>query len=152
MQNLKTLYVHRPLLNAKELLKWAESQGFEKILDPSDMHVTIAFSKDEVNWNQFKPRESKITIKLNSSTTKQLGEDAIVVAFDSDLLQKRWKEFRDGGCSWDWPSYQPHVSITYHGSNLNLKNVKPYTGTLVFGPEIFKEVDLDWKEKVKNEQ
>jgi 2'-5' RNA ligase len=151
MQNLKTLYVYRPLLNAKELEKWAESQGFEKILDPSDMHITIAFSKENVDWKNFKPRNSRVSIKLNSSTIKQLGEDAVVVAFDSDILQKRWKEFKDGGCSWDWPTYQPHVSITYHGSKLDLKKLKPYNGELVFGPEIFKEIDPDWKEKVKDE-
>jgi len=52
------------------------------------------------------------------------------------------------GASWDYNYYQPHVTITYDGGDLNLHDVKPYTGSIVLEEEIFKEVDLNWDEKV----
>jgi hypothetical protein len=146
----KTLYVHRPLLNGNDIIKWAKQQGFKKTLLPSDMHVTIAFSKNSVDWKQFTPKNTRITIEVNDSIIKPLGDEgAVVLKFDSNILQKRWAEFRKGGASWDWPEYQPHVSISYNGNGLDLKKMKPYRGKLIFGPEIFKEVDLGWKDKVK---
>jgi hypothetical protein len=42
------------------------------------------------------------------------------------------------GASHDFDEYQPHVTITYEGSDLDLSKVEPYRGELVFGPEIFR--------------
>ena len=46
----RTLYVSRKLLNAKAVIAWAKSQGFETTLPAADMHVTIAFSQTPVDW------------------------------------------------------------------------------------------------------
>jgi hypothetical protein len=49
--------------------------------------------------------------------------------------------------SHDFDEYQPHVTITYEGSDLDLSKVEPYRGELVFGPEIFAEVVDDWEQR-----
>jgi hypothetical protein len=54
--------------------------------------------------------------------------------------------FKDAGASWDYDDFKAHVTISYN-SKLDLKTVKPYTGRLVFGYEVFKPLDPDWKPK-----
>lgn len=144
----KTLYVNRPLLNVDEFVSWAKNAGFKNTLKEKDFHATIAFSKKAVNWDVFHPQNNKITISGGKRTVSPLGDEgAVVLKFESTELYKRWKEFLTGGCSWDYDSYQPHVSITYDGSSIDLKKIEPYNGKLIFGPEVFKEVDLNWKSK-----
>lgn len=146
----KTLYVDRPLLNGEQLVEWARKAGFDKVLDPSDMHVTIAFSRGVVDWANFKPKTDTLRVlSTDNRSMIPLGDKgAVVLKFSSSRLQSRWKEFVDGGCSWDYPGYQPHITITYNGDTEKVDKT-PYNGPLIFGPERFKEVELDWEKKVK---
>lgn len=138
----KTLYVHRKLLNAAELIKWAKDQGFDKTLTPGDLHVTVAFSKDAFDWSNIDPDPNDVTISGQSfRKVDALGADgAVVLHFSSAVLKNRWKEFIDAGASWDFDKYRPHVSITYDGGNVDLASVEPFIGELKFGPEIFSEI------------
>ena len=52
----KTLYVSRQLLDAEHFINWAKEQGFNEI--KNDPHVTLAYSREPVNWSQFRPHES----------------------------------------------------------------------------------------------
>jgi hypothetical protein len=142
----KTLYVRRQLLNGKAVTDWAKAQGFPTTL--FDLHVTIAFSKEPVDWKKFTPAQDNLEIKGGERSVEALGEngDAAVLSFESADLTKRWNEFIDGGASWDWPSYQPHVTISFKADGVDLASIEPYDGTLVFGPEEFAEVNEDWKD------
>ena len=48
----------------------------------------------------------------------------------------------EAGATWDWPEYQPHISIQV-GGNVDLSKVEPYQGKIVLGPEIFEELRED---------
>lgn len=138
------LYVSRDLLNADEFVDWAKSKGFKNILKPEDIHITIAFSREEVDKSKLEPSLKNIKISGGKRTVSKLGDDgAIVLKFESAILHNRWKYFVENGCSWDYPTYQPHISITYDGTDLNLNKIEPYYGKLHFGPEIMKKLDLD---------
>jgi hypothetical protein len=52
------------------------------------------------------------------------------------------------GASHDFDSYQPHVTISYAGSDIDLSKVEPYRGELLFGPEIFAAVVEDWEKSL----
>jgi hypothetical protein len=147
----KTLYVHRKLINGDEFIDWAKSQGFTKTLEPNDLHATIAFSKKELDWNNLTPEHflNKVRIKGGKRSVVPLGnEGAIVLKFESPMLTREWNYYISNGASWDWESYQPHVSITYKDPDVDLSKVTPYKGELLFGPHVMKELDLNWKEKV----
>jgi hypothetical protein len=142
---IKSLYVCRPLLNGEEFIEWAKSQGFTKTLSLDDFHVTIAFSRSAVDWDSLIPQKSTIVVNGHMRTVESLGDDgAVVVKFQSDFLPKRWQEFKDAGASWDYETYQPHISVTYDGDGIDLSNVQPYTGSIVLGPEKFEELNLDY--------
>jgi hypothetical protein len=147
---MKTLYVNRPLINATTLIEWAKSVGFKTTLPGDDMHVTLAFSKTPVDWDALTPESQNVAVEGGGRKIERLGEQgAVVLRFDSPELTKRWKEICAAGAAWDWPEYKPHVTISYDAVDLDIESVQIYDGPLDFGPEQFKEVDLDWASKVK---
>lgn len=140
----KPLYVYRPLLNGEDVVKWAKESGFKTVLDPSEMHVTIAYSRVPVDWDQFGDEIEYLSV-LDNYSIKQFDGGATVLSFKSALLQKRWQEFIDGGASWDYPEYQPHVTISYKAEEIFMSMIQLFRGVLHFGQEVFKDLDLDWK-------
>lgn len=144
----KPLFVSRPLLNTQAINRWAAEQGFTSTLG-DDAHVTIAFSKQPVEWRQFAPQDNQLTIRGGQRHVQRLGDEgATVLRFASAALQQRWQAFCDGGASWDYDDYRPHLTISYNGHHLDLSQVTPYAGELIFGPERFKVVDEDWASKI----
>lgn len=143
----RTLYVRRDLKNADELVRWAKGQGFKTTLSADDMHVTVCYSKEPVDW--FRAWQDGPEIKVPKGGPRQIakfGEGAIVLLFASDQLQWRHQHFMDIGASFDFNEYQPHVTITYEPGDVDLEKVEPYQGELQFGPEVFEEIDEGWKD------
>ena len=138
----KTLYVSRPLKNAAEFIKWAKAQGFEKPDKASEMHVTIAYSEKEIDWTDIPDAPEELVVPAGDRTVEPLGDDgAVVLKIQSKDLAARHKEIKDAGASWNHTGYRPHVTITYEPGDVDLDEVEPYDGELVFGPERFKTVD-----------
>ena len=148
----RSLYVSRKLLNADELVAWAESQGFKNIVPAASMHVTITASREPVDWMKIDPAwdgpDGKGTLTVPAGgprVVEALGaNNAPVLFFASWELNYRHGVMREAGASWDFDSYQPHVTISYDTSDLDLSKVEPFTGQLRFGPEIFTEFVESW--------
>lgn len=157
----RSLYVRRQLLNSGDLIAWARKQGFESTIPASEMHVTVAFSRDPVDWirvGEEYPENERGEMRVapgGPRLVERLGEagDAVVLMFASSRLSWRHCQIRDAGASWDWPEYQPHVTVAYVSTGeLDVSKMEPYRGELRFGPEIFEEVDEDWKARVVGSQ
>ena len=150
----RTLYVRRDLLNGSDLVAWAKGQGFATTLEPDDMHVTITFSRRPVDW--MKMGESwggdangELIIKPGGPRlVEKLGPSAVVLLFASAELSWRHDDMMVAGASFDFDRYQPHVTISYTGAPADLTQVEPYRGELRFGPEVFEELEEDWKSGV----
>lgn len=150
---LRTLYVCRHLLNSDELLRWAREQGFKAPLAAKDLHVTIAYSRKRIDWMAVGEgfqgdSKGELIIKPGGPrVVEPIGSDgAIALKFASSELAWRHMEIREAGASWDHNEYQPHVTITYDGADVDLDKVVPFRGALRFGPELFAEIDESWKE------
>jgi hypothetical protein len=153
----KTLYVCRHLLNADDIKAWAKKQGFETCLPNDMMHVTVIHSKQEVDWDKTTPLEDDLEVKNKKKHPRSLqkfGEkkDIVVLTFYSKELSKRHKELRDIGCSFDYPQYKAHITITYDGKDVDIAGMEPYEGVLEFGPESFDEISDDFKESFEEEK
>lgn len=148
------LYVNRPVLNAAEIIAWAKAQGFEQTITPDDMHVTVAFSKAPVDWMKageaYSNREDGgVTVRPGGPRMLEtFGQGAVVLAFNSSDLSWRHMSLREIGASWDWPEYQPHITITYNSGDLDLSKVEPYRGQIILGAEIFKPIKAEWMKDV----
>jgi phage-related protein (TIGR01555 family) len=154
----KPLYVQRKLLNAADLIAWAKAQGFKSTLPAGDMHVTVLYSRTAVDpmkmgetWSG--DEKGNLIVKPGGPrAVEKLGENAVVLLFASSELVWRHKSMVEAGASHDWDEYQPHVTISYEvPGGVDLEQIKPFTGELRFGPEIFEPLDLDWKAKVSEE-
>lgn len=106
------------------------------------------YSKAEVDWPE--AEDDRLVIQSNRDRiVVPLGDKgAVVQKFYSKALSRRWKELCDHGCSWDWPEYQPHVTITWNANHIDLTKVEPYTGPIMLGPEVFEAIDESWKDKI----
>lgn len=145
---LKTLYVHRKVLNASSIVDWAKSQQLSSILPPKEFHITQMFCKSEFDWSLV-PRKKNI-IKLPESNNRKISMfgDAFVIQLSSKYLQRRWKEFMDNGTTYDFSSYKPHLTVTFSMKYVP-DDIEPFTGPIILGPEIYKEVNLEFKKKLK---
>ena len=149
--------MQRKLLNGGDLARWAKDQGFKTTLDPSDMHVTVLYSRNPVDpikmgtgWGG--DEKGNLTVKPGGPrAVEKLGMDAVVLLFASDDLSWRHRQMVEAGASHDYDEYQPHVTLTYDAGDVDLEAIKPFTGELRFGPEIFEPLDLDWKSKITEE-
>jgi cation transport regulator ChaB len=136
------LYGCRPLLNAQDLIDWAKSKGYVTTLEPDDMHVTIVYSRTplpmpntdgEATWGL-----GTVVVRGGNRSMMSLGDgSASALVIDSVDLISEWNHYRSMGASWDWPSYMPHVTISYAGGPVD---IEPYTGDLVFGPIQFEQI------------
>lgn len=157
----RSLYVQRKLLNAAEFIAWAKAQGFETTTPADDLHVTIAFSRAPVDWMKAgeawdwnEPKDGKLVVPPGGARiVERLGDKgAVVLLFNSSTLSYRHEEIKRAGASFDFPEYQPHVTITYKApADLDVRKVEPFRGRLEFGPEIFEEVTDGWETTVTEE-
>jgi len=136
------IYMYRPVLNAEEILTWAASQGFTSALEPDDMHVTVVFSRRPFSIDYSESARShsaigysNIVVQDDARSVVPLGDKgAVVLKLTSDELQTEHAYFCEQGASWDYPEYQPHVTITYQGGDLPIARVEPFTGPIILGP------------------
>ncbi|WPE22487.1 anti-CBASS protein Acb1 family protein [Shinella zoogloeoides] len=145
----RTLYVRRDVLNASEVIKWAEGQGFTDIVP--DLHVTITYSRTPVDWMKMGDNWSDngkggLTIPAGGPRLMEAFGDngeAKVLSFASSALSWRHEDMKRNGASSDREDYQPHVTISYAAGGPDLSSVEPYRGKIELGPEIFEELRED---------
>ena len=142
-----TLYVHRPLVNGANIVAWAKGQGFPTTLPEDDLHVTVAFSRAPLLWPAAELDQLLVPVGADRTVVAFDG-GAVVLRFASAELARRWAEFRALGASWDHPDYQPHITISFDASGVDLEKVAPYQGSILLGPERMDEVKEDWKDNV----
>lgn len=138
----RSLYVSRPLLNPEPLLEWAREQGFTDLEDASELHVTLIYSRQAVDWlDMGQAWEAEVIVPEGGPRVlERFNEGAVVLAFASSDLEWRHRSLVERGASFDFDQYQPHVTLTYNGALLNLEGIEPYQGELRFGPERFAEL------------
>ena len=151
----KPTYVSRPLVNADELRAWAVKVGFKDVTPADNMHCTVAYSKKPVHQDGIKPHAGDVDIPEGGQRSiAQIGSDgAMVLRFESDKLQERWRHMLDNGASWDFGhtdgDYLPHVTISYTAQDIDTSKIPPFEGKLVLGPEHVQDLKTGWSSTLK---
>ena len=127
MKNLKTLYISRPVLFSNIILDWCKKVGIPPTKYP--LHVTVAYSSTPVDWNLpvFMPLYGGTTIDTTFEL-KYFG-NSIVMIFDAPELQNRFKTLRSAGASYNFPEYNPNVTLS-EASGIDIDNIRPYADLL----------------------
>jgi phage-related protein (TIGR01555 family) len=148
----RSLYVSRKLLNADALVKWAKGQGFDTTVPAGEMHVTLLYSRSPVDWMKMGSawdQDEKGQLKVPPGGARMVTKfdgGAVVLLFNSSSLSWRHEDMVRNGASHDFDEYAPHVTVTYEAPvGFDPEKVEPYRGELIFGPEVFEEVNEDWK-------
>lgn len=148
----RTLYVQRRLLNPAALIKWAKEAGFATTVPAEEMHVTVCYSRRPLDWmavseNYSSDQDGRLRVAEGGARLiEQFNGGAVVLLFKDEMLEWRHEQFLTAGASFDFPKYQPHVTITFSApEGLDISKIEPYQGELIFGPEIFEELNEDWK-------
>jgi len=145
----RSLYVYRPVQNAKEIIAWAKAQGFKSVTAADSMHVTLFYCRAEVDWSKAGEaygQDDKGIIRVAPGGMRIMdtfGEGATVLVFTASSLSYRHQDLMRNleGSTWDYPDYQPHIAITYNKGDVDLETVEPYKGEIILGPECFDPVD-----------
>lgn len=156
----RTLYICRYVQNGADIIRWAKEQGFKTTLPADELHVTVVYSKRPLDWMKVAPawgggnQEGELIVAPGGPRlVEPLGTGgAVVLLFKSDELEWRHESVIKQGASHDFNGYQPHITISWDAADVDLENIEPYQGKIVLGPEVFKEIDTDWKSTVVEKQ
>jgi phage-related protein (TIGR01555 family) len=146
----RTLYVRRDVKNGQAIIEWAKANGFGETLQPSDLHVTIAYSEALVDWMKAgEAWDDELVIKAGGPRLiERFDGGAVVLLFTNHVLKYRHEDIREIGASWKWPEYQPHIAITYDDPDVDVSKIVAYQGEIILGPEIFEDLNPDWKNEI----
>lgn len=149
-----TLYIRRDVTNAKDLIAWAKTQGFKTTLDAGAMHVTICYSKTPVDWMQAGEcwcSDPDGGLKIRPGGPRKVSifgeplKQCAVLQFASNDLYWRNQMLIDIGATSDYPTYEPHITISYDIDGIDISTVDAYQGEINLGPEIFEAINPDWR-------
>lgn len=139
----RSLYIYREVKNAGDIIAWAKAQGFETTLAADDMHVTIAYSKQPLDWFKLWVSAPRVEIPEGGPRTiEKFDGGAIVLQIPKAWeLGWRYQDVIDAGGTSDRETYEPHITITYKApANLDVRAIEAYRGKIILGPEIFEEI------------
>lgn len=143
----RSLYVRRDVLNAADIIEWAEGQGFSTTLAADDLHVTVIYSRTPVDWmkagQEYWNEDGTLIIPPGGPrVVSRFDGGAIVLEFSSSALSWRHEELKRIGAETSYPEYAPHITITYEPGDLDIDKVEPYRGKIELGAEVFEEVEI----------
>jgi 2'-5' RNA ligase len=128
----------------KRLRKWATDNGFDlttgygggkQNAEDFDFHTTIFYTTTEHSLPKY------VRTIAPSGTAKVVGFEMLgidnnipVLKVESSTIQRLRKHFEDAyGMKDAWPTFKPHVSLSYATSNMpNIKDIKLPTFELTF--------------------
>jgi hypothetical protein len=133
---MKTLWLHRPLLNWREVYDWAKETGIKKLMPPEELHLTLATCREPVDWSNLTLMTDTIEVEAGHKVVQIFGFVAKAIAFGHPAVKERHAELAKLFPTMDHPDImRPHVTLMRGGKMPK----EPYLGKLVFGPEVAQE-------------
>lgn len=108
-----SLYAGYPVAESSNaaLRAWMLAQGFDpNYCNAGELHVTVAASRKTVDRHRLPPPMGGLIVPPGGRSIEQFGE-VLVLRLDCHELQARHDEYAAMGASWDFPSYQPHITL-----------------------------------------
>jgi 2'-5' RNA ligase len=121
-------------------------------LSPEKFHTTIAYSRVPIAWS---PREDLAEADDAAVAPKGLtvfesrkdGTRCLVLLLDSDYLQERFDTAIEAGATHDFPSYQPHITLSYDIGTLDHRKLPVPNVDLILSHEYTEPLEENWASK-----
>jgi hypothetical protein len=118
----------------KKLRQWAIDAGFDLSVDYDgsqqdvkkfEFHTTIFFTTNQMKLPNRRIKMPKTSVTITG--LKMLGSNKDVpvlkVSADGGIMKLR-KKYEEMGMEDKWPSYVPHISVSYAKSNIDIRKIK----------------------------
>lgn len=135
----------------KQLRDWAEENGFDLSIkyngeeqDPKDFdfHTTIFFSTNEVDLRNREIKQTPTEVIITGM--KFLGENedipVLTVSVSGGIKYLR-QHYEDLGLEDQWPTYQPHISVSYAKKPIDINKIKLPTFRPKYDRVVIKDVE-----------
>lgn len=133
---VKTLWLHRPLINWQDIYTWAIQTGVKKLMPPEQLHLTLATCRQPVDWTGLELRQDTLEVEAGHKVVQIFGFMAKAIAFGHPAIKERHTELASLYPTMDHSAMlRPHVTLMRGGKMPK----QPYMGPLVFGPEVAQE-------------
>ena len=77
-------------------------------------------------------------------------ENALVLKYECHELSERFDEIiSEYDATWEYPSFIPHITLSYNIGDLDIKKLPKYDGPIVIISEHNTDLDLGWANKRK---
>lgn len=139
------------------VLKYIKNNKIPNGLPADKMHSTILYSRKFLP--SYKPAGEYDEIMKGTPTSFDVwpssNEDGssancLVLKYDCSELAKRHKELMDEhNATYDFPKYEPHITLSYDIGNLDIKKLPDIKGVLPFiniVKEYGEDLDLSWSQ------
>lgn len=148
-RDVAPLYIYRSLKSSAALLRWAKAQGIPNIVAPAELHTTVLYSREPVDWfdlsEGWEYKSELVVGEGGARKVERFDNGAIVLRFASEDLEWSHRRKINKGASHDYPEYLPHVTIGYDtDGTFKVDEVEAFVGELRFGPEMFEPINDDW--------
>lgn len=144
------LYVSRKVLNPQEVLKHFRAQGVPNLETAASLHVTVLYSRRPVDWMAMGSSwnsDDQGRLRLPPGGPRQLDlfgpeENILVQTIQHNELTWRHEQMVSAGASHDFEEFTAHITISKGKTgSFDLSALKPYTGRIVLGAEIFERIE-----------
>jgi hypothetical protein len=138
------LYTFRkPSLSSIEIIEeWIQENRIPNPIAAKDLHVTIVCS--DANVPNYKLDSRPVWINPATYNVDVLGE-ALVLRFKSDVLTQQWTQAKALGAESKWPTYQPHLSLSYSvPDDYDHSGVKPLPVQIILDQEQSRPIIDGW--------
>jgi hypothetical protein len=137
MAKRKYVAVHYDKESQEKLREWAINNGFdlsvkydgdEQKSEDFDFHTTIFYSANEVRLRNQSARLDPTEVTITG--IKFLGENKdipVLTISASDGIMNLRQYYEGLGLEDEWPSYLPHISISYAKKPIDVRKIKPPT-------------------------
>jgi len=149
MDQQDPVWVHRPLLSTRPVLEWLHQAGVRKVMPLDQLHLTQATVRTPVSWKGLTLREDELVIPAGLKTVQIFAYTIKALTFGHPAVKERHEELLGIFPQMDHPILRPHVSL-YKGGRMPRGD--PYTGELVFGPEVAEVFDANNTQGIKHVQ
>lgn len=135
----------------KKLRNWAQENGFDLSVkyngdeqDPNDFdfHTTIFYSTNEVDLRNRSIKTPPTGVIITGM--KFLGENedipVLTVSVSGGIKDLR-QQYEDLGLEDEWPTYQPHISVSYAKKPMDTNKIKLPTFRPKYDRVVIKDIE-----------
>jgi len=120
----------------------------------NDFHCTIIYSKKKFSGKIISDFEEIIVEKtsLGRFENKEKDENVVVLHLDNPKINSLHNFYMQNyDFKYDFPDYQPHMTLTYFGKEINLEDLNDLDFPLIFDKLEIEKLDDNYVEKIKKD-